>query len=56
MQTLQQAGLRPEYFSIRRSEDLGEPVAGDLRLSILVAAWLGRARLIDNIRVELATR
>ena len=56
MQTLQQAGLRPEYFSIRRSEDLGEAGPGDLSLSILVAAWLGRARLIDNIRVDLATR
>ena len=56
MQTLQQAGLRPEYFSIRRSEDLGEAGPGDRSLSILVAAWLGRARLIDNIRVDLATR
>jgi len=53
MRTLQQAGLRPEYFSIRRAEDLGEPGPGDRDLSILVAAWLGKARLIDNIRVEL---
>lgn len=53
--TLEQAGFRPEYFSVRRSADLGEPGPGDLSLSILTAAWLGEARLIDNIRVELAS-
>lgn len=52
MQNLQQAGLRPEYFSIRRAEDLREPAPGDSSLSILAAAWLGKARLIDNIQVE----
>jgi len=50
---LQTAGLRPEYFSIRRASDLGEPGAGDQELSILVAAWLGSARLIDNLKVKL---
>jgi pantoate--beta-alanine ligase len=50
---LQTAGLRPEYFSVRRSEDLGVPRAGDRRLSILTAAWLGKARLIDNVKVRL---
>ena len=53
--TLEQAGFRPEYFSVRRSADLGEPGPSDLSLSILTAAWLGKARLIDNIRVELAS-
>ena len=53
MQVLQQAGLRPEYFSIRRAEDLGEPGPGDRSLQILVAAWLGKARLIDNIRMDM---
>jgi len=53
MQTLQQAGLRPEYFSVRRAEDLGEPGPGDRNLQILAAAWLGKARLIDNVRVEM---
>ncbi len=47
-------GFRPEYFSIRRAEDLNNPQSGDQQLQILVAAWLGKARLIDNIRVDLA--
>jgi pantoate--beta-alanine ligase len=50
---LEKAGFRPEYFSIRRTEDLGEPQGGEEELSILVAAWLGSARLIDNVRVTL---
>ena len=50
---LEQAGFRPEYFSVRRSADLAVPVPGDRSLRILVAAWLGEARLIDNLAVEL---
>jgi pantoate--beta-alanine ligase len=53
MQALQQAGLRPEYFSVRRTADLGDPGPQDTRVSILTAAWLGPTRLIDNIRVML---
>ena len=53
MERLEQAGFRPEYVSIRRTEDLKLPAAQDTRLSILVAAWLGPARLIDNIKVRL---
>lgn len=53
MNRLEQAGFRPEYVSIRRSEDLKSPRSQDTRLSILVAAWLGPARLIDNIKVRL---
>ena len=48
---LERAGLRPEYFSVRRTADLAEPGPGDRELSILTAAWLGNARLIDNVRV-----
>ena len=51
MKMLENNGFRPEYFSVRRTEDLGEPDAQDLRLSILTAAWLGSARLIDNVKV-----
>jgi pantoate--beta-alanine ligase len=43
-------GLRPDYVSVRRAEDLGTPAAGDRELAILAAAYLGRARLIDNLR------
>ncbi len=46
---LSAAGLRPEYCSIRRAADLLAPVADDRELRILVAAWLGAARLIDNL-------
>lgn len=55
MKALEKNGFRPEYFSVRRSEDLAEPDALDRRLSILTAAWLGSARLIDNIKVLVDT-
>ncbi|MEQ8661077.1 MAG: pantoate--beta-alanine ligase [Gammaproteobacteria bacterium] len=51
--TLADAGMRPEYFSVRRRADLALPRAGDRELVILTAAWLGSARLIDNIQLEL---
>lgn len=53
MAELAAAGFRPEYFSIRRAADLEPPRAGDTSLQLLVAAWLGSARLIDNVRVEM---
>ena len=53
LQVLEAAGFKPEYFCVRRSEDLGEAGAEDRQLSILVAAWLGSARLIDNIKIDL---
>lgn len=54
MQRLETAGFRPEYVSIRRSADLAEPAPGDHALRVLAAAWLGKARLIDNIAVTRA--
>lgn len=50
---LEEAGLKPDYFQIRRALDLAEPTAGDRQLVILAAAILGRARLIDNMTVTL---
>lgn len=50
--TLEGKGFRPDYFEVRRASDLAEPEAGDRDLVVLVAARLGRARLIDNVRVR----
>ena len=50
---LAEAGLRPDYLSIRRAADLGLPDAGDTSLAILAAVFLGRARLIDNLLINL---
>jgi len=48
MAILAEAGMRPDYFSVRRADDLG-PAATEGDLVVLAAAWLGKARLIDNI-------
>lgn len=53
MRALESAGFRPEYVSLRRREDLAMPGPGDRELVILAAAWLGRARLIDNLELDL---
>ena len=50
---LESAGLRTDYFSVRRASDLHPARAGDSQLRILAAAKLGRARLIDNIGIQL---
>lgn len=44
----------PDYFAIRRADDLLVPTARDNDLVVLVAARLGKARLIDNLRVQLS--
>lgn len=46
---LKQQGFQPDYIEIRRSLDLLPANAGDTELVVLGAAWLGNARLIDNI-------
>ncbi len=50
---LASTGFRPDYVSVRRASDLEEPTDLDRDLVILAAAVLGRARLIDNLRVDL---
>jgi pantoate--beta-alanine ligase len=50
---LEAAGLRPDYFSIRRQADLALPQADDKHLVILAAARLGKTRLIDNLKVSV---
>ncbi|MCC5880260.1 MAG: pantoate--beta-alanine ligase [Idiomarina sp.] len=52
-QEIAQAGLTPEYFSIRRCRDLSTAQPGDAanELVIVAAAKLGTTRLIDNLEV-----
>ena len=51
VERIEEAGLKNDYFSIRRASDLGEPGPGERNLVILAAAFLGKARLIDNLEV-----
>jgi len=46
---LSEAGFRPEYFEVRRAQDLQPAKETDQELVILTAAWLGEARLIYNL-------
>ena len=48
---LDAAGFRTDYVAIRRAADLLDPAAGEPDLVILAAAYLGKARLIDNLEV-----
>jgi pantoate--beta-alanine ligase len=47
------AGLKPDYAVIRRADDLADPDPGERHLVALIAARLGRARLIDNLPFEV---
>ncbi len=49
---LKDAGFRPEYFTVRRAHDLQPAAMDDVELVILAAAWLGEARLIDNLQLR----
>ncbi len=51
--TLEKQGFRPDYVSIRCARDLALAENGEKRLVVLIAAYLGRARLIDNMEVVL---
>lgn len=50
---LENQGFNPDYLTIRRQHDLQQATAGDTELVILVAAWLGKARLLDNLEVNI---
>jgi pantoate--beta-alanine ligase len=50
---LRAAGMQPDYFEVRDAATLLAPVASTRELVILTAARLGKARLIDNLRVAL---
>jgi pantoate--beta-alanine ligase len=51
---LQHAGLTVQYAVVRNADDLSVPVAGQGTPKVaLIAARLGRARLIDNLLLDL---
>jgi pantoate--beta-alanine ligase len=50
--SLERAGMRADYFAVRNAADLSKPDAASTDLVVLAAARLGRARLIDNIKVR----
>jgi len=44
-------GFQPDYVRVRRAVDLAPPAPDERELVALAAAWLGAARLIDNLRI-----
>jgi len=48
---LERTGFRPDYFSVRKAQDLSAATAQARELVILTAARIGKARLIDNVQV-----
>ena len=53
MAALAHHGWKPDYIAVRRQSDLQVPQPDDRRLVVLGAARLGRARLIDNVEVNI---
>ena len=52
LEVLVASGFRPDYFAVRRADDLSAPQADAQHLVVLTAARLGRARLIDNLQLR----
>lgn len=50
---LNQRGFRTDYLEIRRTSDLAPATLNDDSVAVLGAAFLGSARLIDNLQVTL---
>lgn len=51
-QQLTEDGFTVDYLEVM-TQDLTAPTLADKNLVILVAGWLGKARLLDNIEVEV---
>lgn len=56
VEALRRAGFRPDYVAVRSARDLSAPQATDTELVALAAAWLGGARLIDNLEFGVSAR
>jgi len=53
LHALEAGGFRPNYFEVRQARDLQPPHPECRAFVVLAAAWLGKARLIDNVQVDL---
>ena len=53
MGQLSLAGFQPDYVAIRDAADLANPAYATDSIVILAAAWLGKARLIDNLLLQV---
>ncbi len=52
-QQLSDAGFKPDYFHVVNRETLDTATLNDKEIIILAAAQLGKARLIDNLFIDL---
>ena len=52
IEALKKLGFRPDYFTVRDANTLTLPESGARHLVVLVAARLGKARLIDNLQIR----
>ncbi|RDV24207.1 pantoate--beta-alanine ligase [Alteromonas aestuariivivens] len=50
---LNQSGFRTDYVEVRNAENLMPATSSDTRMVILIAAYLGTTRLIDNLEVAV---
>ncbi|MBT5718863.1 MAG: pantoate--beta-alanine ligase, partial [Gammaproteobacteria bacterium] len=49
---LQKVSLKPDYFHVCDADTLQPPSPVTSHLAILAAAYIGKSRLIDNIRFK----
>ncbi len=54
--SLELAGFRPDYFELRRADDLQTADENARRVVWLTAARLGHARLIDNLEFDMPVK
>jgi pantoate--beta-alanine ligase len=52
IEALKTRGFRPDYFTVRDAKTLAPPGPAARHLVLLVAARLGKARLIDNLQLN----
>ncbi len=52
LEALKELGFRPDYFTVRDAKTLTPPESDARHLVVLVAARLGKARLIDNLQIQ----